>query len=82
MNRPIARQARNGRHSASAGIANDCSELTMMKVSDMQLRAQAVVLAKKGYSWPVIVWGLPEDNVPRAEQMKFSPSVMVWGGMT
>ena len=48
----------------------------------MQLRAQAVVLAKKGYSCPVIVWGWPEDNVQRADQMKFSSSVMVWGGMT
>lgn len=28
------------------------------------------------------VWGSQEDNVPRADQMKFSPSVMVWGGMT
>ena len=54
----------------------------MMKVSDIQLRAQAVVLAKEGYSYPVIVWGWPEDNVPRADQMKFSPSVMMWGGMT
>jgi hypothetical protein len=28
------------------------------------------------------VWGSQEDNVPPALQMKFSPSVMVWGGMT
>lgn len=28
------------------------------------------------------VWGSQECNVPRADQMKFSPSVMVWGGMT
>jgi Winged helix-turn helix len=28
------------------------------------------------------VWGSQEDNVPPAAQMKFSPSVMVWGGMT
>lgn len=28
------------------------------------------------------VWGSQEDNVPQAAQMKFSPSVMVWGGMT
>ena len=27
-------------------------------------------------------WGSQEDNVPRADQMKFSPSVMVWGEMT
>jgi transposase len=28
------------------------------------------------------VWGSQEENVPSAPQMKFSPSVMVWGGMT
>jgi transposase len=28
------------------------------------------------------VWGSQDDNVPHAAQMKFSPSVMVWGGMT
>ena len=28
------------------------------------------------------VWGSQEGNVPRADQIKFSPSVMVWGGMT
>jgi len=28
------------------------------------------------------VWGSQEDNVPPAAQMKFSPSIMVWGGMT
>ena len=28
------------------------------------------------------VWGSQEENVPPAPQMKFSPSVMVWGGMT
>ena len=28
------------------------------------------------------VWGSQESNVPPAAQMKFSPSVMVWGGMT
>ena len=44
LNRPIARHVSNGRHSASAGIADVCFELTMMKVSDMKLRAQAVVL--------------------------------------
>ena len=28
------------------------------------------------------VWGSQEDSVPAADQMKFSPSVLVWGGMT
>jgi hypothetical protein len=28
------------------------------------------------------VWGSQEKHIPPAEQMKFSPSVMVWGGMT
>jgi hypothetical protein len=28
------------------------------------------------------VWGSQEDNVPPADQVKFSPTVMVWGGMT
>ena len=41
-----ARQARNERHSASADIANDCFELIIMKVSDIKLRAEAVVLPK------------------------------------
>ena len=54
----------------------------MMKVSDIQLRAQAVVLAKKGYSCPVIVRGWSEDSVPQADQMRFSPFAMVRGGMT
>ena len=40
------------------------------------------MLAKKDYSCKVIVWWWPENNVPRADQMKFSPSVMVWGGVT
>ena len=53
----------------------------MMKVSDMKLRAQAVVLPKKGYSYSTIEWGSQESNVLRANQMKLSPSVMMWGGM-
>lgn len=28
------------------------------------------------------VWGSQEENVPIASQVKFSPSVLVWGGMT
>ena len=40
------------------------------------------MLVKKGYSCSAIVWGWPEGNVPWANQMKFNPSVMVWGGMT
>ena len=28
------------------------------------------------------VWGLQEENVPVASQVKFSPTVLVWGGMT
>ena len=28
------------------------------------------------------VWCSQEDSVPAADQMKFSPSVVVWGGMT
>ena len=28
------------------------------------------------------VWGSQEENVPPAPQMKFSPPVMFWGGMT
>ena len=28
------------------------------------------------------VWGSQEENVPVASQVKFSPSVLVWGGMT
>ena len=28
------------------------------------------------------VWGLQEENVPVALQVKFSPTVLVWGGMT
>ena len=53
----------------------------MMKVSDMKLRVQAVVLPKEGYSYSTIVWGSQESNVRRANQMKLSPSVMMWGGM-
>ena len=53
----------------------------MMKVSEMKLRAEAVVLPKKGYSYSTIVWGSQESNVLRANQMKLSPSVMMWGGM-
>jgi len=29
-----------------------------------------------------VVWGSQEHDVPRAPQLKFSPSVLVWGGMT
>ena len=29
-----------------------------------------------------IVWGSQEHSVPRAQQVKFSPRVMVWGGIT
>ncbi len=53
----------------------------MMKVSDMKLRTQAAVLPKEGYSYSTIVWGSQEGNVLRANQMKLSPSVMMWGGM-
>ena len=53
----------------------------MMKVSDMKLRAQAVVLPKEGYSHSTIVWESQEGNVLLANQMKLSPSVMMWGGM-
>ena len=81
LNRPIARHVSNGRHSASAGIADVCFELTMMKVSDIKLRAQAVVLAKEGYSFSVIAWGSQEGNVLRANQMKLSPFIIMWGGM-
>ena len=81
LNRPIARHVSNGRHSASAGIADVCFELTMMKVSDMKLRAQAVALPKEGYSYSAIVWGSQEGNVLRANKMKLSPSVRMWGGM-
>ena len=28
------------------------------------------------------VWGLQEENVPVASQVKFSPTVLVWGCMT
>ena len=28
------------------------------------------------------VWGSQEENVPVASQVKFSPTVPVWGGMT
>jgi hypothetical protein len=28
------------------------------------------------------VWGSQEENVPVASQVKFSPKVLVWGGMT
>src|SRR6218665_3398562 len=28
------------------------------------------------------VWGSQEENVPVASQVKFSPTVLVWGGMT
>ena len=71
------RQARKGRHSASTGIADVCFELTMMKVSDMKLRVQAVVLPKEGYSYSTIVWGSQEGSALRANQMKLSPSVMM-----
>ena len=53
----------------------------MMKVSDMKLRAHAVVLPKEGYSYSTIVWGSQECNVLRANQIRLSPSVMMWGGM-
>ena len=53
----------------------------MMKVSDIKLRVQAVVLPKEGYSYSTIVWGSQESNVRRANQMKLSPSVMMRGGM-
>ena len=53
----LARHVSNGRHSASAGIADVWIELTVMKVSYMKLRAQAVVL-KEGYSYSTIVWGV------------------------
>ena len=54
-----------------------------MKVSDMKLRAQAVVLLNEGYSYSTIVWGSQEGNVLRAIQiqMKHSPSIMMRGGM-
>ena len=53
----------------------------MVKVSDVKLKAQAVVLPKEGYSYFVIVWGSQEGSVLRANQMKLGPSVMMWGGM-
>ena len=53
----------------------------MMKVSDIKLRAQAVVLPREGYSYSMIVWGSHEGTILRANQMKLSPSVMMWGGM-
>ena len=56
----------------------------MIKVSDMKLRAQAVVQLvppKEGYSYSTIVWGSQEGNVLRANQMKLSPSVMMRGEM-
>ena len=53
----------------------------MMKVGDMKLRAQAVVLPKEGCSYSTIVWGSHEGNVLQANQMKLSPSVIMWGGM-
>ena len=53
----------------------------MMKICDIKLRAQAVVLLKEGYSYSTIVWGSQEGNVLRANQMKLSPSVMMSGGM-
>ena len=28
------------------------------------------------------IWGLQKENVPVASQVKFSPTVLVWGGMT
>ena len=52
-----------------------------MKVSDIKLRAQAVVLPKEGYSYSTIVWGSQEGNVLLANQMKLSPSLMMWGGI-
>ena len=48
----------------------------MVKVSDVKLRAQAVVLPKEGFSRFVIVWGSQEGNVLRANQMKLSPSII------
>ena len=53
----------------------------MMKVSDIKLRAQAVVLPKEGYSYSIIVWGSQDGNVLRANQMKLSPFVGMWGGI-
>ena len=53
----------------------------MMKVSDMKLRAKALVLPKEGYSYSTIVWGSQEVNILRANQLNLSPSVMMWGGM-
>ena len=53
----------------------------MMKVGDMKLRAKAVVLPKEGYSYSTIVWGSQEGSALRANQMKLSPSVMMWSGM-
>ena len=47
----------------------------------MKLRAQAVVLPKERYSYYTIVWESQEGNILRADQMKPSPSVMMWGGM-
>ena len=52
-----------------------------MKVSDMKLRAKALVLPKEGYSYSTIVWGSQEGNVLRANQTKLNPSVMMRGGM-
>ena len=53
----------------------------MMKVSGIKLRARAVVIPKEGYSYSTMVWRSQEGNVLRANQMKLSSSVMMWGGM-
>ena len=52
-----------------------------MKASDMKLRAKALVLPKEGYSYSTIMRGSQEGNFLRVNQMKLSPSVMMWGGM-
>ena len=51
----------------------------MMKVCDIKLRAQAVVLPKEGYSYSTIVWRSQKGNVLRANQMKLSPAIMMGG---
>ena len=53
----------------------------MMKVSDIKLRAQAVVIPKEGYFYSTVVWGSQEGNVLRVNQMKLIPSVMMLGGV-
>ena len=52
-----------------------------MKVSDIKFRAQAVVLPKEKFSYYTIVWGSQDWNVLRANQMKLSPFVGMWGGI-